>query len=95
MDTYREVVCKGLCSFYKEGRDKGCGTFTYLKRNLSPGEVRLFASGLKAPDFSRDNDLRHLACYKCDFLADGCDFRQGSSTNPCGGYSLIESLLKQ
>jgi hypothetical protein len=35
-----------------------------------------------------------MVCEQCDFLADGCDFRQGLDSPPCGGYTVIEHLLR-
>jgi hypothetical protein len=74
-------VCEKLCAFYKPGKSEElkCGTFLFLKRNLTTREVR---------------EAAREACEQCDFLADGCDFRQGLDSPPCGGYTVIEHLLR-
>jgi hypothetical protein len=96
-DDYTDIICKGFCTFYREGREGlTCGTYDFLARNLTAGEIRSNVQQLKpGADFSRDKELRELACERCDFLVDGCDFREGLSVHPCGGYVIVEWLLKR
>ncbi len=94
----RDIICRAHCTFYKPGRKESlkCGTFDLLAQNLSTGELR-HAAGKKArrPDFSHDREIRKLACERCEFLVGGCDFREGRLSPPCGGYAIVEGLLKK
>jgi hypothetical protein len=89
-------VCKKFCSFYKPNKTRlKCGTYNFLQRNLSPGELRRIASRAPAGfDLSKDRQIKQLVCEKCNFKFDGCDFRDGLDSQPCGGYPIIERLLK-
>jgi hypothetical protein len=95
MDT---LVCKKFCSFYKPGRKTmKCGSYDFLKRNLSYGELSWASQ--RAPrkhDLSADGQIKALICEKgCSFYStDDCDFRLGRDSQPCGGYAIIESLLR-
>jgi hypothetical protein len=96
-DVRRRLVCKGFCKFYKPGRKERlkCGTYDFLSRNLSPGELLHVCRGTGPHDLSRDEDIRAMICDRCEFLVDGCDFRDGLPSPPCGGYAVVESLLKR
>jgi len=97
---YACFICKGFCSFYKEGKeDLCCGTYLFLKNNLTLRELRSVLdlskmasrpSGYVSP---ADDEIKRLVCDKCDFLVDGCDFREDGSHPPCGGYKIIDMLL--
>lgn len=94
----REIICGGFCSFYKPGKneDLKCGTYAFLARNLSTGEIRHAAlKSSPRPDYSRDREIRALICDRCEFLVAGCDFREGFPSSPCGGYAIVEGLLKR
>ncbi len=97
---YAGIICKGFCSFYKEGKeDLCCGTYLFLKRNLTLRELRSVLDLSKMDEcsskyfFPADDEIKRLVCDKCDFLVDGCDFREDGSHPPCGGYSIIKTLL--
>jgi hypothetical protein len=96
-DKYTEIICKGFCTFYKEGREGlTCGAYDFLGRNLTASEVRSNVQHVKPrADLSRDKELRKLVCEQCDFLVDGCDFREGLGAHPCGGYAIVEWLLRR
>jgi hypothetical protein len=98
---YTGLICKKFCSFYKEGKeDLYCGTYLFLKNNLTPHELQSILDLSKADErpseytFHADEEIKRLACEKCDFLIDGCDFREDGSHPPCGGYLIIEMLLE-
>ncbi|MBF0506267.1 MAG: hypothetical protein HQL09_05475 [Nitrospirae bacterium] len=98
--AYTGIICKKFCSFYKEGKeDLYCGTYSFLKNNLTLRELRSVLELSEKPDCpsksapNTDEEIRSLVCEKCDFLIDGCDFREDSSHPPCGGYHIIEMLL--
>lgn len=91
------AICKKFCSFYKQDRKEQarCGTYAFLKRNLTTGEIRQAASATpQRTTFSEDSMIHKLVCSKCEFLVDGCDYRDGAGKTPCGGYAIIEHLLK-
>jgi hypothetical protein len=98
---YTSVICKGFCSFYREGKeDLCCGTYLFLKNNLTLRELCFLLDLSKMDErpsecvFPADEEIKRLVCNKCDFLVDGCDFREDGSHPPCGGYSIIEMLLR-
>lgn len=94
---YTEVICKGFCKYYKQGKENiMCGAYSFLRRNLTPKELLYAAerAGTLA-GFSSDAIIKSIACSGCNFLKDGCDFRGGLNSSPCGGYMLIEYLLKR
>ena len=91
------AICRKYCSFYKPGKNEPskCGTVEFLRRNLTEREVRQAVS--QAPpqyDLSSDETIKRLICRNCEFLVDGCDFRDGVESPPCGGYFVVEHLLK-
>jgi hypothetical protein len=96
-DDYTDIICKRFCTFYKSGKEElTCGTYDFISRNLTPGELTSVVRGIPSlPDFSFDEKIRVLACGKCDFVADGCDFREGMDAPPCGGYAIAEWLMKE
>lgn len=95
-DDYTGTICKGFCRYYKEGREGlTCGTYDFITRNLTAGEIKQVQYREPGTDFSRDKEIRELACAQCDFLIDGCDFRGGQGAPPCGGYLVIEWLLRK
>lgn len=91
------LVCKEFCSFYKPGKEEmQCGSMRFLNKHMTPHELQLAARfAPKKFDRSTDDSIRELVCAKCDFLVDGCDFRDGLDSPPCGGYPVVEHLLKQ
>lgn len=95
-DRYTDIICRGFCSFYRGGREElTCGSYRFLVGNLTLTELKVLASGAgKQPDLSADEEICSLVCNLCDFLTDGCDFRAGLDSPPCGGYTIVEALLK-
>lgn len=92
---YTHAICRGFCRFYKEGKEElACGTYRFLVRNLTAGEIRSRARHIPSQaNYSSDEEIRELICAECDFLVDGCDFREGFGAQPCGGYAIVEWLL--
>ena len=97
---YTSIICEGFCSFYKEGKaDLCCGTYLFLRNNLTLLELRSALDLSKIDEhpsehvFPADEEIKSLACNKCDFLVDGCDFRVDVSLPPCGGYNIMKMLL--
>jgi hypothetical protein len=92
------IICRGFCRFYKPGKkeDLRCGAYDFLAANLTEEELKLAAlSAVRRCDYSRDREIRELICSRCEFRVDGCDFREGLASPPCGGYAIVERLLKQ
>jgi hypothetical protein len=95
-NVYAEHICGRFCSFYRPGKKiLQCGSFRFLRENLSPGELRQAAEST-APgyDLSGDEGVNELVCSRCDFTVDGCDFYQGLDSPPCGGYAIVGRLLR-
>lgn len=90
-------VCAKFCDFYKPGKERPkCGSFDFLARNLTKAELRLAAEKASRDlDFSSDSSIKSMVCDNCGFSADGCDFRAGVGKKPCGGYAIVEHLLRQ
>jgi len=91
------IICKKYCSFYKPDKDEQlkCGTFDFLCRNLTRREILQASERIPAKyDLSKDERIKKMICDKCDFRTDGCDFRDGVDSPPCGGYTVVEHLLK-
>ena len=99
---YSELICRRFCKFYAPGKEAiQCGGYSFLRNNLSPGELRYLYGSLgpetDRPELPRtgsdDHIVEKLICRKCDFLIDGCDFMDDRSGPPCGGYILVKLLL--
>ncbi len=89
-----EVICRRHCQYYKEGKeDLLCGTYRYLMEECRADLLRTVPGSL-TPDFSEDTFILDEICSRCDFYADGCEFRQGGSALPCGGYAVVEWLRR-
>ncbi len=89
-----ELICKGFCSFYKEGKEElYCGSYKYITEHYPDLKTGTIPPEYE-PDFSIDEEIMKRVCSICDFLEDGCGYRDGEGTPPCGGYTIIEWLLK-
>lgn len=97
--AYSKIICEGYCSFYKEGKEEiHCGGYEVLINNLTPKEIQLLSYQISKEPFNNhpknlEDFLIEFVCKKCDFQADGCDFREGNPSPPCGGYIIISKLL--
>jgi hypothetical protein len=94
----KKLVCESRCSFYKPGskKDMTCGSVDFLTRNLTRGELTWALTRASHDcDLSEDDAIRSLVCETaCEFYAEDCDFRSGQGKTPCGGYSVVEGLLR-
>lgn len=95
----KRMVCEKFCVFYKpEKTGMKCGTLEFLERNLTKREIKFFSERARpinepAP---HDNEIKTMVCESaCEFYkTDDCDFRLGKPSSPCGGYSLLSSLIQ-
>jgi|SRR3989338_1161246 len=95
-----DLVCRGYCKFYKESKNEelACEGFRFFERSFSP----LLADNTNkynTPEtFKYDSVLMDILCKKCDFLIDGCDYRDenyhGKAT-PCGGFILLHRIMEE
>lgn len=98
-DRYSKLICKGYCMFFKEGKEElYCGGYKVLKDSLTLGEIQLFSTLLNQKSYdenSQDLDFhgQEFICKNCSFQLDGCDFRQGLPSPPCGGFIFIKKLI--
>lgn len=96
---YTGIICRGFCTFYKEGKEElHCGGYEILRRALTPAELEGLSSlcpcgdTLKLQIPPEEEEMRRLVCETCAFVIDGCDYRQDRSAPPCGGYHLLRAL---
>jgi len=98
----RQIVCAGLCRYYKPDKIEpvGCGGLEWLK--VRPALQAALAGLRPQPGGQlfglRDDDPRLWAiCNQCGFRVDGCDFRDpavpASQCAPCGGLRAVAGLL--
>lgn len=96
LNGYTDIICRDYCACFKPGNEPHkCGSFSFLKRNLTRGELRqLTVLAGKFPELSKDRQIKSIACKECDFMKADCDYRLGHKSPPCGGYALLEQLFK-
>lgn len=97
-----ELVCRPFCRFFKEDKDEAmaCEGFNFILRLLERLDPATLANLRKEIPATWNNDtiLREVLCEKCEFLIDGCDFRDPAcdyKAEPCGGYLLLDTLLRE
>jgi radical SAM protein with 4Fe4S-binding SPASM domain len=98
-----ELVCKRYCSYYKadQNEEVACQGFEalqdFIERN--PESVSLFPTKQDSTFTDQYHNLLHYSlCQHCDFLIDGCDFkdpRHDGQARPCGGYLAANLLLER
>ncbi len=100
-DLYKEIICKGFCRYYKDGRDElYCGGYKVLRENITINELKAINNYLKKEsDFFTNikdinKELEEMICKVCDFFIDGCDFVSSESEQPCGGYLIITKIIQ-
>ncbi|MBF0345934.1 MAG: hypothetical protein HQL06_17115 [Nitrospirae bacterium] len=91
---YTELICKQFCTFYSEGKESlQCATYLYVRDRLSEDRLTGLVCGVeKEVEFLDDAFVKETICKQCDFLKDGCDYREGLKSPPCGGYRVVEAL---
>ncbi|MBW2173683.1 MAG: radical SAM protein [Deltaproteobacteria bacterium] len=98
-----EIVCARYCSYYKPSQKQGmaCQGFKLLQQCFDQDFSSLKHFPPKNDHEFKDRYphlLHHTLCRPCDFLIDGCDFKDPKHTGqsaPCGGYVATEQLLAQ
>jgi|Deesub1362A_J573_1020465.scaffolds.fasta_scaffold20528_1 hypothetical protein len=94
-EQYIRLICKRFCAFHKEGKETlYCGTYRYLVSECKEQEI-MDTPENQTPAFDEDRWIKENICSKCDFLEDGCGYREGEGTPPCGGYVIVEWLRKK
>ena len=66
-------------------------------RELNRSEWALVSAGNRCGG-EYDSILMNILCKKCDFLVDGCDYRDEkyhSEATPCGGFILLNKILEE
>lgn len=95
------LICRPFCRFFKEDKDEAlaCEGFNFIIKvmdRLPLERLRNLQKNIPAR-FEHDALLREVLCDRCEFLIDGCDFRDPAcdyKAEPCGGYLLLDTLLK-
>jgi len=94
-EGYTGRICHAQCVFYREGKEEFlCGTYRFLVKHFSPEDLTGLPEKME-PDFSEDDWIMKNICKHCEFLVDGCDYREGNTSPPCGGYVVVEFLRKK
>ncbi|MBV6340334.1 hypothetical protein [Candidatus Magnetobacterium casense] len=94
---YTELICKPFCTFYTEGKESiQCGTYLYVRDRVPPERLSALVSAVEGGNtFLDDTFIKEAICRQCDFLEDGCDYRDGLNSPPCGGYRVVEALRQK
>lgn len=95
-----DLICKGYCKFYKESKNEelACEGFRFFERSFSPLPVDNTNKYNLPETFKYDSVLMDILCKKCDFLIDGCDYRDEKYHNkasPCGGFILLHRIMEE
>jgi len=92
-------ICEPYCRFYKGGREEmACAGLIFFRTHFDRGELKALLQALVPQSWtgSEDATLSRILCDGCEFAEDGCGFREGEEDSPpCGGYILLEQLLRQ
>lgn len=104
-DKAINIICKNFCRFYKPEKDEAlaCRGFDLVLNLVSEekiNEARISEiTDFTLSDYPFDELLKEYLCKKCDFVIDGCSFRDdsyhGEKKIPCGGYILLTKLLSK
>ena len=96
-EEYTDIICKRFCTFYKEEKEElQCGSYLFLRERYSPGELEVAITGISdVPSRAEDKTINDAVCSKCEFLVDGCGYREGHDSPPCGGYIIVEHLIRK
>ncbi len=102
MDTKKhliDLICKGYCKYYKESKNEDlcCEGFKFFERFFplpanNPGKKDCLSV------FKYDSILMEILCKRCDFLSDGCDYRDEKHYGiapPCGGFILLHRIMEE
>ncbi|HMK60536.1 MAG TPA: hypothetical protein VK452_05245 [Dissulfurispiraceae bacterium] len=96
-----DIICKRFCRYFKNGKEEMyCGGYRVLVENFTASELQQLAdmvcetNDIKNHIPAYDENLFNLVCKSCDFRIDGCDYRDNRSGPPCGGYIMIDQLVK-
>jgi len=100
----KELICRPFCSFFREGvkEDLICRGAQVVDNLLKRGVIR-FAEmpGDGTESFTTSSHrafLEDAVCRLCVFRRDDCDFQSQESppdAEPCGGFILIDLLVRQ
>lgn len=96
---YTDIICKGFCKYYKEGKEElHCNGYVFLRNNFTPYELKIVLDltrpqrDIKYEIPDENKEIAHLVCKRCDFFIDACDYTDNRSGPPCGGYIIINLL---
>jgi hypothetical protein len=98
-----DIICKNFCKFYKPEKDEAlaCRGFDLVLNLVGEEKINeariLEITNFTLSDYPFDGLLKEHLCSKCDFVIDGCAFREGGGEKkiPCGGYLLLSQLLSK
>jgi len=102
----RSTVCQRLCAYHKPGifEEPGCGALVRLTEMAVDSALLEEAladneGGFVLWGIPQDDPRLLSVCAGCDFLAEGCDFRNPAvpreSCSPCGGLRALALLIRE
>ncbi|MBF0538445.1 MAG: hypothetical protein HQL03_09370 [Nitrospirae bacterium] len=91
------MICKPFCEFYTEGKESiQCATYVYVRDRVPLDILAALTCGVERQSmFLDDKFIKEAICRQCDFLTDGCDYRDGLNSPPCGAYRVVEILREK
>ncbi len=90
-----ETVCRRFCAFYRQDKEVLlCGALRFVAENYNIKDAEAVSDTYR-PDYALDRWILKRVCLRCEFYTEGCGFRSGEKSPPCGGYILLEALRKQ
>ena len=73
-----------------------CRTYEFIRDAVPVDKLlEILETTKKSPNFRFDEFIKEHICARCDFLVDGCDYAEGKTSPPCGGYTVVEILKER
>jgi hypothetical protein len=92
----QEILCKQFCRYYKPAgtENLACKGFLVIEAFMKKGKKIPFQKTETQLCPQTEGTLIGTLCITCPFYENDCDFvRQKKDCSPCGGFTLLRSLL--
>jgi hypothetical protein len=99
-----EIVCRKYCSYFKPSKkeDIACRGFIFIENMAKAGKDVVTVKTERPAQTGRHREepegksLVENLCPPCSFQEEDCDFAaEKEGAPPCGGFILLEILLKK